>query len=61
MRVELEHQGEIIEVELTRERAAGLDLTVGQTVWLKPRQAKVFAPESVAAAGGAVGKQPFLF
>ncbi|NMG27715.1 sulfate/molybdate ABC transporter ATP-binding protein [Aromatoleum evansii] len=57
VRVELEHDGETIEVELTRERAASLELPVGKTVWIKPRQAKVFAAEATAPAG----KQPFLF
>ncbi|NMG45636.1 sulfate ABC transporter ATP-binding protein [Aromatoleum toluvorans] len=57
VRVELEHDGETIEVELTRERAASLDLSVGKTVWIKPRQAKVFAAE----AAGPTARQPFLF
>lgn len=56
VRVELEHEAEIIEVELTRERAASLELPTGATVWFKPRQAKVFAQEPPV-----VGKQPFLF
>ncbi|MFZ2855843.1 MAG: sulfate ABC transporter ATP-binding protein [Rhodocyclaceae bacterium] len=47
VRVELAHESELIEVELTRERANELALTKGQQVWLKPRQVKVFA-----ASGG---------
>ena len=42
VRVELEHAGELIEVELTRERASTLALARGQGVWLKPRRVKVF-------------------
>ncbi|WP_301100488.1 sulfate ABC transporter ATP-binding protein [Propionivibrio sp.] len=48
VRVELAHASELIEVELTRERATVLNLAKGQQVWLKPRQVKVFAvPGSV--------------
>lgn len=43
VRVELAHGEELIEVELTRERADELALIKGQRVWLKPRQVKVFA------------------
>ena len=43
VRVELEHQGELIQAELTRERYQQLDLSAGQRTWLKPRQVKVFA------------------
>ena len=43
VRVELAHGEELIEVELTRERADELALVRGQRVWLKPRQVKVFA------------------
>ncbi|WP_300453762.1 sulfate ABC transporter ATP-binding protein [Accumulibacter sp.] len=47
VRVELAHATELIEVELTRERAALLSLVRGQQVWLKPRQVRVFAlPET---------------
>ncbi len=53
VRVELAHASELIEVELTRERAATLNLTKGQLVWLKPRQVKVFTvPEAVLEEGG---------
>jgi sulfate transport system ATP-binding protein len=43
VRVELAHASELIEVELTRERATVLNLAKGQLVWLKPRQVKVFS------------------
>jgi len=42
VRVELAHGPELVEVELTRERAATLTLGKGQRVWLRPRQVKVF-------------------
>ena len=48
VRVELAHDSELIEVELTRERANVLALARGQLVWLKPRQVKVF-PVAAAA------------
>jgi sulfate transport system ATP-binding protein len=44
VRVELAHQSEIIEVELTRERHLHLQLKAGDRVWLLPRQVTVFAP-----------------
>ncbi|MDS4015131.1 MAG: sulfate ABC transporter ATP-binding protein [Candidatus Accumulibacter sp.] len=53
VRVELAHGTELIEVELTRDRAAALALTKGQNVWLKPRQIKVFAaPDGSLEEGG---------
>jgi sulfate transport system ATP-binding protein len=53
VRVELAHASELIEVELTRERAAALHLARGQRVWLKPRQVKVFnVPEAALEEGG---------
>ena len=53
VRVELAHASELIEVELTRERADALGLAKGQHVWLKPRQVKVFAaPEYQLEDGG---------
>jgi len=61
VRVELEHQGETIEVELTRERAARLEPAAGVSVWLKPRQAKVFSEANGAPAFAPEDKQPFLF
>ncbi|MBL8395999.1 MAG: sulfate ABC transporter ATP-binding protein [Candidatus Accumulibacter sp.] len=53
VRVELAHGSELIEVELTRERANVLALVEGQQVWLKPRQLRVFAePAMVMEEGG---------
>jgi sulfate transport system ATP-binding protein len=53
VRVELAHASELIEVELTRERALALNLAKGQLVWLKPRQVKVFKlPEAALEEGG---------
>lgn len=53
VRVELAHAAELIEVELTRDRAAALTLAKGQQVWLKPRQIKVFAaPGGTLEEGG---------
>jgi sulfate transport system ATP-binding protein len=43
VRVELLHGEELVEVELTRERAESLGIANGQRVWLKPRQMKIFA------------------
>ena len=48
VRVELAHDSELIEVELTRERAMVLALAKGQQVWLSPRQVKVFAVAGAA-------------
>ncbi len=55
VRVELAHASELIEVELTRERAASLGLAKNQRVWLKPRQVKVFAVQSEALEEGGSG------
>ena len=55
VRVELAHASELIEVELTRERAASLGLAKNQRVWLKPRQVKVFAVPSEALEEGGSG------
>ncbi|MEI7613431.1 MAG: sulfate ABC transporter ATP-binding protein [Betaproteobacteria bacterium] len=53
VRIELAHDSELIEVELTRERATLLALAKGQTVWLKPRQVKVFnTPAPLLEDGG---------
>ena len=53
VRIELAHASELIEVELTRERAAVLALAKGQQVWLKPRQVKVFTtPAPLLEEGG---------
>ena len=59
VRVELLHQSEIVEVELSRERHEALQLAVGQSVWFRPRQMKVFGADRQPVA--ATGKQPFLF
>ena len=42
VRVEVEHQGEIFEVEISRERQQQLVLVSGDTVWLRPRKLQVF-------------------
>ena len=53
VRVELAHASELIEVELSRDRATTLNLAKGQQVWLKPRQVKVFAvPQAALEEGG---------
>jgi sulfate/thiosulfate transport system ATP-binding protein len=54
VRVELTHQGETVEVELTRERAAQLTLGAGQEVWIRPRKVKVFS------AGSTPGEEALL-
>ncbi|GAA5168058.1 sulfate ABC transporter ATP-binding protein [Viridibacterium curvum] len=47
VRVELQHESEVIEVSLTRERHLELDLKSGESVWLLPRQVTVFkAPDA---------------
>ncbi|MCX9157637.1 sulfate ABC transporter ATP-binding protein [Niveibacterium sp. 24ML] len=48
VRVELLHQSEIIEVELSRERHQQLALASGEVVWLMPKQATVFAGRDAA-------------
>ena len=55
VRVELAHASELIEVELTRERATVLNLVKGQCVWLKPRQVKVFKIAETALEDGGSG------
>ena len=55
VRVELAHASELIEVELTRERAAALALVRGQQVWLKPRQVRVFATPTMTLEEGGSG------
>jgi sulfate/thiosulfate transport system ATP-binding protein len=59
VRVELLHNSEIVEVELSRERHESLALAAGQQVWFRPRQMKVF--EKPAVAGSTAENQPFLF
>ena len=60
VRVELLHEGEVVEVELSRERHEALGLLVGQSVWFRPRQVLVFG-QAEGAAPTAGSKQPFLF
>ena len=59
VRVELLHESEIIEVELSRERHEALALAAGQSVWFRPRQVKVF--DSADEVAAAPAKQAFLF
>ena len=47
VRIELLHGSEIVEVELSRERHETLQLAVGQAVWFRPRQMKVFGGEQM--------------
>ena len=54
-----QHGGEIVEVELSRERHESLQLAVGQSVWFRPRQMRVFGADNQPAA--APEKQAFLF
>ncbi|HZX32115.1 MAG TPA: sulfate ABC transporter ATP-binding protein [Rhodocyclaceae bacterium] len=61
VRVELLHDSEIVEVELSRERHEALALENGQTVWFRPRNLKVFDSAGQAAPLDALDKQPFLF
>lgn len=44
VRVELAHASELIEVELSRERAHTLSLSTGQQVWIRTRKMRVFPP-----------------
>lgn len=55
VRVELAHASELIEVELTRERATILALAEGQLVWFKPRQLRVFAAPGKTMEEGSSG------
>ena len=50
VRVEVEHQGEVFEVELTRERHNQLALAAGETVWLRPRNLRVFQGEQMVSS-----------
>ena len=59
VRVELRHNSEIIEVELSRERHNNLQLAVGQSVWFKPRQVRVFGADKLPRS--TPEKQAFLF
>jgi sulfate transport system ATP-binding protein len=49
VRVEVDHQGEVFEVELTRERHEQLALQGGETVWIRPRSLRVFQGEQLLA------------
>ncbi|MDR1367138.1 MAG: sulfate ABC transporter ATP-binding protein [Candidatus Accumulibacter sp.] len=55
VRVELSRDSEIIEAELTRERANTLSLYRGQTVWFKPRQVRIFNMAGNALEEGGSG------
>ena len=55
VRVELALGAELVEVELTRERALTLKLAKRQTVWLKPRQVKVFSVDNAGLEEGGSG------
>jgi len=59
VRVELQHNSEIIEVELSRERHNTLQLAVGQCVWFRPRQIRVFGADELPRS--TPEKQAFLF
>ena len=59
VRIELLHGREIVEVELSRERHEALQLAVGQGVWFRPRQLRVFGADNQPAV--ASEKQAFLF
>lgn len=50
VRVEVEHDGEIIEAELTREQHQQLALASGDVVWLRPRALRVFQGEQMVSA-----------
>jgi sulfate transport system ATP-binding protein len=50
VRVEVEHQQEIFEVELTRERQEELAIASGETVWLRPRNVRVFQGDALLDA-----------
>ena len=59
VRIELLHGSEIVEVELSRERHEALQLAVGQSVWFRPRQMKVFNGDDLLRS--TPEKQAFLF
>jgi sulfate transport system ATP-binding protein len=59
VRIELQHESEIVEVELSRERHEELQLAVGQSVWFRPRQMKIFGSEEILRS--TPEKQGFLF
>ena len=59
VRVELKHDSEVVEVELSRERHEILQLAVGQSVWFRPRQMRVFGVGALPRS--TPEKQAFLF
>jgi sulfate transport system ATP-binding protein len=59
VRVELQHEAEIVEVELSRERHEALQLAAGRQVWFRPRQMRVFGADEPLRS--TPEKQPFLF
>ena len=59
VRVELLHDSQIIEVELSRERHEAMQLAAGQAVWFRARQMRVFGEAPVV--GKTAEKQAFLF
>ena len=59
VRIELLHGSEIVEVELSRDRHESLQLAVGQSVWFRPRQMKVFGADDQPRS--TPEKQAFLF
>jgi sulfate transport system ATP-binding protein len=59
VRVEIQHDSEIIEVELSRERHEALQLRSGQQVWFRPRQMRVFGADDQPQP--LPEKQAFLF
>ncbi|HNM23686.1 MAG TPA: sulfate ABC transporter ATP-binding protein [Rhodocyclaceae bacterium] len=63
VRVELLHESEVVEVELSRERHEALQLATGQAIWFRPRQVRVFDADGRAreVAGQTPAREPFLF
>ncbi len=59
VRVELQHDSEIVEVELSREKNEQLALKAGQAIWFRPRQMKVF--QETPPSRSTTEKQAFLF
>lgn len=58
VRVELLHDSEIVEVELSREKHEALGLLAGQPVWFRPRQIKIFGVDDEIQPAT---RQAFLF
>ena len=63
VRVELLHESEVVEVELSRERHEALQLATGQAIWFRPRQVRVFEADGRAreVASQTPAREPFLF